>query len=81
MRKFYKEDLQHLYDHDSHFRSRIDHSEIAYSALLKRAAEEPPAEGARDSMLERFIGDDNHCTYFFYGCLQPKSSREKELLL
>ncbi len=32
-------------------------------------------------MLERFIGDDQHCTYFFYGCLQPPPSREKDLLL
>jgi len=81
MRKFYNENLQHQYEHDSHFRSRVDSSEKKYSDLLKRAAKEPPGDGVNDNMLERFIGDDNHCTYFFYGHLQPSPNRgEKELL-
>ena len=81
MRKFLKESLQHQYEHDSHFRSRADHSEKNYSELLKRASKEPQGEGVNDNMLERFIGDDEHCTYFFYGHLQPSPTRgEKELL-
>jgi hypothetical protein len=83
MRKFYNEDLQHQYEHDSHFKSRVDHSEIAYSAFLKKSNEEAALlEGVHDSMLEKFIGEDSHPTYFFYGYLQPAPNRaEKELLL
>lgn len=42
MRKFYNEELQHRYDHDAHFREKVDRSEVTYSKLLKKVDEGAP---------------------------------------